>query len=533
MRVTMTTPANVLAADTQARTMTGVVVPYGQPGFTSAGRLTVQAGALRVPDNLRHVKLFRDHDRTRPVGYASAAVDGADGLVMTFRIGATPDGDQALLEASEGLRDAFSVELDDLELDGQTVTAADLTAVAQVPVPAYQAARIATVAAARRVTDQPDVIPTVDPPQPLPPEDPDGGDPDDDDDDDDETTTTEEDPDMTTTATAASGPAAAGAATNRPTPTQTRARGVTTVLEAAQVIAARARGQITSAELQAALSDVTTAPASAGGILQPQWVGNLWSNDPLPRIHVDACTGPRPLTGLTVSGFVWNPGMTVATWAGDKAAIPSNAPKAILGSTTAGRWAGGVDIAREFIDLGTPEIIADLLATARDDYRAKTDADCLAKLLAGATDAGTTFTTGLGVVNAIVTKFTGAGNLSTLFVGTGVWASLAMTTSQAWMSGNVTYSGGNVGGVTFVVDGALAPGAALGLDKRAATFYEQGPITVEALNIAQGGIDEAVHGYSAVLVNKPLYVVKASGTIPPPVEDAQSDTQPDSKSARK
>ena len=86
MRVTMTAPAQ-LAADLTARTMTGVVVPYGQPGNTSAGRLTVRAGAVRVPDNLRTVKLLRDHDRSRPVGYATAATDTVDGLVMSFRIG--------------------------------------------------------------------------------------------------------------------------------------------------------------------------------------------------------------------------------------------------------------------------------------------------------------------------------------------------------------------------------------------------------------------------------------------------------------
>jgi hypothetical protein len=183
-------------------------------------------------------------------------------------------------------------------------------------------------------------------------------------------------------------------------------------------MAARARGQISAAELTAALSDVTTAPASAGGILQPMWVGNLWADDPQPRVHVDAITGPRPLTSLTISGFVWNPGMTVAQWAGDKTAIPTSVPKAVIGSATAKRWAGGVDVAREFVDLGSPEIIADLLATARDDYRTKT-----------------------------------------------------------------------------------------------ATFYEQGPITVEALNVAQGGIDEAVHGYTGTLINKPAYVVKATATI--------------------
>jgi hypothetical protein len=521
MHVTMSTPASVLAADTTARTMTGVVVPYGQAGNTSAGRLTVRAGAVRVPDNLRQIKLLRDHDRTRPVGYALTATDTPAGLVMSFRVGATSDGDQALLEATEGLRDAFSVELDDLELDGQTVTAAALTAVAQVPVPAYQAARIAQVAAARPPADPP-ADPT---PAPDPAPDP-GPVPADDDDDDDDSTDDESENDMTVTATDAR-PAAAAARPLPTTSTTTRPRGVTTYLEAARVIAATARGELTPAELQAALNDVTTKDTSAGPALPPQWVGNLWADDPLPRVHVDAITGPRPLTGLKVTGFVWETGLHVMPWAGDKAAIPTNIPKATPGEATAKRWAGGVDVAREFVDLGSPEIIADLLATARDDYNAKTDADVLNELTSFGTDVGMTFADGLEVVSAVLGEFRGKGRLSTLFIGANVWASLAGLSGQNLLTGALSFAGGDIGGVSFVYDGDLMPNTALGVDKRAATFYERGPITVEALNIAQGGIDEAVHGYTATLINNPAYVVTAS--MVPPVADAASSRKSASK----
>src|SRR4029077_11587115 len=98
--------ATIDAADTDARTLAGVAIPYGEAGSTSAGRLTIDAGAIRVPDQLRRIKLFREHGRTTPVGYATTATDSPDTLDMTFAVGRTPDGDTALLEATEGIRDA-------------------------------------------------------------------------------------------------------------------------------------------------------------------------------------------------------------------------------------------------------------------------------------------------------------------------------------------------------------------------------------------------------------------------------------------
>ena len=42
LRLTLNAPAAMIdAADSDARTLTGTVVPYGEAGSTSAGRLTV------------------------------------------------------------------------------------------------------------------------------------------------------------------------------------------------------------------------------------------------------------------------------------------------------------------------------------------------------------------------------------------------------------------------------------------------------------------------------------------------------------
>src|SRR4029077_16978825 len=108
-RMTFTAPASVEATDSDARTLRGIALPYGVKGYTSAGPVTIDAGAIRVPENLRAVKLFREHGRTDPIGYALEATDAPDALRMSFRLASTPAGDQALLEASEGLRDALSV----------------------------------------------------------------------------------------------------------------------------------------------------------------------------------------------------------------------------------------------------------------------------------------------------------------------------------------------------------------------------------------------------------------------------------------
>src|SRR5262245_33785574 len=123
--LTLTAPAATIdAADLDGRRLEGVAIPYGQAGDTSAGRLTITPGAVRLPENLRRVKLFREHGRTTPLGYAVDATDTPTALHMGFAVGRTPDGDMALLEASEGIRDGFSVELHNVKIRNGAVESA-------------------------------------------------------------------------------------------------------------------------------------------------------------------------------------------------------------------------------------------------------------------------------------------------------------------------------------------------------------------------------------------------------------------------
>ena len=88
------------------------------------------------------MKLFREHGRTTPVGFALDATETPEALTMSFHVGATPDGDRALLEASEGIRDgAVGRALVNVEIRDGVVLSADLAGVALVAVPAFPEAR--------------------------------------------------------------------------------------------------------------------------------------------------------------------------------------------------------------------------------------------------------------------------------------------------------------------------------------------------------------------------------------------------------
>lgn len=147
-----------LGVDTEARTITGLVVPYGKAGHTSGGRLEFSAGSLRVSDPKR-IKLLREHDQTGDViGHGVSFTDTDKGMVGTFSVPATEAGDRALAEAALGLRDAFSVgvQLDDATLNrlrkaqigSVTRAAGDLREVSLVSVPAFDDARLGAAAAA-------------------------------------------------------------------------------------------------------------------------------------------------------------------------------------------------------------------------------------------------------------------------------------------------------------------------------------------------------------------------------------------------
>ena len=142
----------VLAASVETRTIRGLVVPFNVSGNTSAGPVRFEFGAFGDIDPSQIV-LNMEHDRTRPLGRGigdSLEVSPA-GISMAFKIAPTGAGNDALVEASEGLRPAFSIEANvneyTIEKGVMVVSSAKLEAVAHVTNPAFKDAQISQVAA--------------------------------------------------------------------------------------------------------------------------------------------------------------------------------------------------------------------------------------------------------------------------------------------------------------------------------------------------------------------------------------------------
>jgi len=162
------TPMQITAADSNSRTITGRIVTFEETGNASIGKVQFAAGSIEPTA----VLLNLEHDRTRRIGKTLSIESSAEGIDATFKIANTTAGTDALVEAQEGLRDGFSVEVsfDEYETlkDGTVrILAGELTGVALTSEPAIRSARVESVAATtadeNEVSDstiEPEVTPT-------------------------------------------------------------------------------------------------------------------------------------------------------------------------------------------------------------------------------------------------------------------------------------------------------------------------------------------------------------------------------------
>ena len=162
------TPMQITAADSNSRTITGRIVTFEEIGNASIGKVQFAAGSIEATP----VLLNLEHDRTRRIGKTLSIESNDKGIEATFKIANTTAGTDALVEAQEGLRDGFSVEVsfDEYETlkDGTVrILSGELTGVALTSEPAIRSARVESVAATtadeNEVSDstiEPEVIPT-------------------------------------------------------------------------------------------------------------------------------------------------------------------------------------------------------------------------------------------------------------------------------------------------------------------------------------------------------------------------------------
>jgi HK97 family phage prohead protease len=152
----ITFSTDIIAANSSKRELTGVIVPFGQVGHTNMGDVVFQQGSLKIGEG---IKLFTEHDMTRPIGKLSRYEEDDKGIIGTFKIARTNSGDDALAEAQEGLRTGFSVGamIDDYVTKGEQVIVneATLKEVSHVTFPAFGEHAQITEVAASADTSQP------------------------------------------------------------------------------------------------------------------------------------------------------------------------------------------------------------------------------------------------------------------------------------------------------------------------------------------------------------------------------------------
>ena len=161
MRKSVTFTAAVFAVDQAKRTLSGMLLPFGEvsrPAMDERSgkpaRFSFGEGTVTLPEDPTDVVLNIAHDRKSldsQVGVATALDPQPAGVLATFKVARTPEGDRVLALAEDRILKAFSAEVEgEFEADKEGVQhakAATLTGAAVVRVPAFTGAHITSVAA--------------------------------------------------------------------------------------------------------------------------------------------------------------------------------------------------------------------------------------------------------------------------------------------------------------------------------------------------------------------------------------------------
>ena len=148
----LTFSQQIQAADVERRIVSGLIAPYDEIGFTSAGPVMFQRGSLTYADATK-IKLLMQHQQDKPVGRAISFSDSTEGVYGSFKLSSSTRGQDALVLAQENLVSGLSVGVDVTASKPMgeylLVTAAVLKEVSLVESAAFSSASVTEIAAAR------------------------------------------------------------------------------------------------------------------------------------------------------------------------------------------------------------------------------------------------------------------------------------------------------------------------------------------------------------------------------------------------
>ena len=539
--------AGSLYANTEDRIVTGLLLPYGELGKTNLGRFAVEPSSIAIPEDPAVVTLNIQHDREEPVGRATDLIDTSAGIVGTFKIANTPEGDTVLAEITEGTRSKLSAEVKNVVIRAGKAVGGSLFGAAVVTEGAFPSAGLYAELAedtpegeenVSKDTLKAEILDIV--------EDVEG------DNIKIEVASEEEVPDMvlvTTTdpetgevsqttfveetTTEEEGEIPMGAATAPETLQAAKSAPVNESLSTvvSQLASAAKSGSrslfaeiakrddakaITS--LFAALSDVEYDSVGSAGINthQPQWLGELWTGRAYERKFIPLI-GSGTMTALTMNAWRWTTKPAVAVWTGNKNEVPSNVPATESFEVTGVRYAGAHDWAREFRDFGRTDVIESALRGMVESYAKVTDLATINVLEAGATEIEATGTGAWDKIMDGVEAIIDTAVPTFAVLAKDVYRELILTSDSdklAYLDAALGLENGTAAGFRIVPSDQLVAGTVLVGAREAAISFELpgSPIRVEAENVAQGGFDMGLFGYhAAAVVNADALALVAPG----------------------
>jgi HK97 family phage prohead protease/HK97 family phage major capsid protein len=496
----------------ERREISGKIVPMGtgEVGHTNMGGVVFEAGSIDVSD-ISKIKLLSQHDIKKPVGRMTAAEVRPDGIYATFKLSRSTGGNDALIQAQEGLVSGLSVGAEVIaskpSRDGHiVVSAARLKEVSLVTEPAFKSAQVLEIAAE-------EVIP-VEPTQP------------------------ESEPQVEDITTPVEAPAVEAAAVEAARPT------VVANLQVKERIAPISSAQYLEASMKAALGDdearrtVRAADDSTStntGLTLPSHLNTFITDTFTGRPAFEAATRGS-LAGIDGMSFTVprlytnNSTADVAPTVADtnEGSAPSETGMTSAYDTiTINKFSGLQRVSFELVDRSSPAFMELMMAELRKAYEKATDAALLAAFIADGTTAATTAATAAGlqsfvsVEGAAAYKGTGGDFANKLVASTDQWAAIA---GYADSTGRALYSAqgatqnasgnavatsvvGGVLGTDLIVDHNISASGIVDnsafLVAPASVYTWESPTTQLRVNVLTSGeIEINLYGYLAIYLAK-------------------------------
>ena len=494
---------DVLAADLMARTIEGVIVPYGEAARVHGypRPLRFHAGSVRAARS--RTPLLLDHDRGRPVGVLAGLRDEPGGTFATFRIDATELGNEALTQAASGSRGSFSIgaELDggdDLLIGADGVDDVYGAAVHEVSLLALGAFAGAGVTRVAAEADDPDDPDEPDEPEPEPdPDDPDAG-------------AAAVHPEQEALPMEASLEAAPVIMAERaPAPRDLNAGELVRYIVSAQ------HGDRAAARyLEAAL--VESISTDVSGLLPPTFERAVIGGKSVLRPLYNAFRSRSlPGVGLLISKPKWTTPPNGA-WA---ATVDDDATstKVVIGAQTAdvARWDWAGAIPWVVVQRSDPSIVDEIYAEAVEDFYLDVEAKIYAELSAANPGAATSLGAAIGEF------FVSSGNQRApelIIMAPDVWGTFADTgaLSVALAQGGV--DGGalstSFAGIPAITSGTLPAGETILATRRAVDARVTDPVRLTANAIGALNVELAVVGEGLFDTDYPAELLKFAAIVP-------------------